>query len=97
MTPEGQQRPSAGEPGRPVTMKDIAAAAGVGLGTVSRVLTGKGHVAEETRRRVEEIVREVNYRPSALGRGLKQQRTDTVGLIVADISDDFYGESPWVL
>lgn len=74
------------------TMKDIAAAAGVGLGTVSRVLSGNGRVAEETRRRVEAVVDELGYRPSALGRGLKRQRTDTIGLLVADISNPFYGE-----
>jgi LacI family transcriptional regulator len=51
-------------------MKDVAAAAGVGLGTVSRVLSGNGHVAEATRERVLAVVAELKYRPSALGRGL---------------------------
>ncbi|MFD4957808.1 LacI family DNA-binding transcriptional regulator [Microbacterium sp. NPDC058389] len=76
----------------PPTLKDVAAAAGVGLGTVSRVLSGNGRVADATRTRVEEVVRELGYRPSALGRGLKRQRTDTIGLLVADIANPFYGE-----
>lgn len=74
------------------TIKDVAAAAGVGVGTVSRVLSGNGRVADVTRRRVEEIVEEIGYRPSALGRGLQRRRTDTIGLLVADISNPFYGE-----
>jgi LacI family transcriptional regulator len=82
---------SQGGAGAP-TMKDLAAAAGVGLGTVSRVLSGRGYVAEATKQRVEDAVKELGYRPSALGRGLKRQRTDTIGLIVADISNPFYGE-----
>jgi LacI family transcriptional regulator len=78
--------------GRPKTMKDVAEAAGVGLGTVSRVLTGKGQVSAETRERVRGAARELDYRPSALGRGLKLQRTNNIGLIVADISNNFYGQ-----
>lgn len=83
-----------GRRGRPVstpTMKDVAAAAGVGLGTVSRVFSGSGPVAESTRERVMRAAQAMQYRPSALGRGLKSQRTNNIGLIVADISNSFYG------
>ncbi|MDI5969258.1 LacI family DNA-binding transcriptional regulator [Streptomyces sp. SL13] len=80
------------EPGRAMTMKDVAEAAGVGLGTVSRVLTGKGQASAAARERVLEAVRRLDYRPSALGRGLKLRRTDILGLIVADLCDPFYGE-----
>lgn len=84
--------PDAPDVRRQLTMKDIAVAAGVGLGTVSRVLSGNGQVSEATRERVLAVVRELEYRPSALGRGLKLQRTNNIGLIVADISNNFYGE-----
>ncbi|MGB4137600.1 MAG: LacI family DNA-binding transcriptional regulator, partial [Microbacterium sp.] len=77
---------------RPATMKDVAAAAGVGLGTVSRVFSKQGKVAESTRQRVEQAAAELNYRPSAIGRGLKRQSTQNIGLIVTDISNNFYGE-----
>jgi LacI family transcriptional regulator len=88
-----EETPSVTGRERPPTMKAIARAAGVGLGTVSRALSVDGHdVAPETRARVLEAARELRYRPSALGRGLKQQRTDTIGLLVADISNPFYGE-----
>lgn len=74
------------------TMKDVAARAGVGLGTVSRVLSGRGSVSPETRLLVERTAAEMNFRPSALGRGLRRQRTDTLGLMVADITNSFFGE-----
>lgn len=78
--------------GRASTMKDVAEAAGVGVGTVSRVLSGKGQVSTATRERVLAAVRAMDFRPSALGRGLKLQRTNNIGLIVADIANNFYGE-----
>lgn len=73
-------------------MKDVAEHAGVGVGTVSRVMTNRGSVSADTRRRVEQSARQLNYRPSGLGRGLRRQRTDNIGLVVADISNNFYGE-----
>jgi LacI family transcriptional regulator len=79
-------------PYRRMTMKDVAKAAGVGLGTVSRVFSGSEQVATETRQRVLETARRLDYRPSALGRGLKLQRTNNIGLIVADVSSSFCGE-----
>ncbi len=78
--------------GRPATMKDVAAAAGVGLGTVSRALGSAGRVSEETRRHVLSVAERLNYHPSAVGRGLKRQVSDNIGLIVTDISNNFYGE-----
>ncbi len=77
---------------RPVTMRDVARVAGVGVGTVSRVLSNVGSVAPATRERVEAVARELSFRPSALGRDLKRRATDTIGLLVADISNTFYGE-----
>lgn len=81
-----------GRPARPATMKDVAAAAGVGLGTVSRVFSGTGKVSDTTRSHVEAVALQLNYRPSALGRGLKRQSTENIGLIVTDVSNNFYGE-----
>jgi LacI family transcriptional regulator len=75
-----------------MTMKDVAKAAGVGLGTVSRVFSGSEQVAAGTRQRVLETARQMDYRPSARGRGLKLQRTNTIGLIAGDVSSAFCGE-----
>ncbi|MEV5830648.1 LacI family DNA-binding transcriptional regulator [Spirillospora sp. NPDC052242] len=77
---------------RSATIKDVAAAAGVGIATVSRVFSGTGAVADATRERVLAAARELDYRPSALGRGLKLRRSGGIGLIVPDVTDPFCAE-----
>lgn len=77
---------------RAATIKDVAAAAGVGLATVSRVLSGTGSVSQATRDRVLAVAKELDYRPSAIGRSLKLQRTGSIGLLVPDITDPFCAE-----
>lgn len=77
---------------RAATIKDVARRAGVGVATVSRVLSGSGAVSETTRERVLRAARELEYRPSALGRSLKTQRTGTIGLVVPEVTDPFCAE-----
>jgi len=60
--------------------------------TASRVANHQGEVADETRDRVLTAIRELGYRPSKLARGLVTHRTDTVGLVVGDISNPFFPE-----
>ncbi|MFZ2437931.1 MAG: LacI family DNA-binding transcriptional regulator, partial [Trichococcus flocculiformis] len=55
-------------------MKDVAALAKVGVGTVSRVLNSSGSVKESTRRKVEAAMKELNYIPNAYARGLKMNK-----------------------
>ncbi len=77
---------------KPVTLADIAASAGVTSMTVSRVLNQQGNVNVETRDRVLQVVREMSYRRNGLARGLKRQRTDTIGLVLGDIANPFAAE-----
>ncbi|MEV4160416.1 LacI family DNA-binding transcriptional regulator [Nonomuraea dietziae] len=72
------------------TIKDVAEAAGVGVATVSRVLSG-GSASPETRERVLAVAAHLDYRPSALGRNLRQQRTGGIGLLLPDLTDPLYG------
>src|ERR1700754_3925610 len=72
------------------TLKDVAALAGVGTATVSRVLTGNGYTSQDARERISAAAEELGYRPSGLARGLKLQRTEALGLLVADITNPFY-------
>ncbi|NAS21766.1 substrate-binding domain-containing protein [Herbidospora sp. NEAU-GS84] len=74
---------------RRTTIKDVAELAGVGVATVSRVLSG-GSASAETRERVLDAATKLDYRPSALGRNLRQQRSGGVALLVPDITDGFY-------
>jgi len=75
-----------------VSIKDIAKAAGVSHSTVSRALADSPLVAEETKRRVRRLAKEMGYSPSAIARGLVTKRTYTVGLVVTTIADPFVSE-----
>lgn len=72
------------------TIKDVAKLAGVSTATVSYVVNGTQHVSDETRRRVLSAVEELEYRPSALARSLRIQRTRTIGLILPQLSNMSY-------
>lgn len=74
------------------TLTDIAATIGVAPMTVSRVVNGTGYVSDETRKRVLAAVKEMNYRRNGLARNLKRQRTETVGLVLGDISNPYSTE-----
>jgi LacI family transcriptional regulator len=74
-----------------ITIRDVAAAAGVSHQTVSRVLNDRPDVAEKTRRHVLEVIRELEYQPSAIARSLTKQRTLTLGAVTAGL--DYVGPS----
>jgi DNA-binding LacI/PurR family transcriptional regulator len=76
--------------GRPATIRDVAARAGVSTATVSRALRGRVGVEPATRARVEEAARELHYRPSGVARSLKLRYTRTLGLIVTDIENPYF-------
>lgn len=73
-----------------VGLKDVAKRAGVSMATASLALRDHPRVAKDTRERVRSIAHELNYRPNILARGLAGSRTQTVGVLVADIRDHFY-------
>jgi DNA-binding LacI/PurR family transcriptional regulator len=64
------------------TIADVAAHAGVGLGTVSRVLNGSPRVSEATRTRVLSAIEVLDYRPNPLAQGLSRGRCQTLGVVV---------------
>jgi DNA-binding LacI/PurR family transcriptional regulator len=77
----------------PVTLKDVARESGVSNTTASRVITGKESpvlISEATRQRVLQAAARLGYRPNLLARGLRTQRSGTVGVLMADITDPFY-------
>ncbi|MEC1262545.1 LacI family DNA-binding transcriptional regulator [Bacillus swezeyi] len=69
-----------------VTMKEIAEKANVSVATVSYVLNENGNISEETKKRVWEVVKELNYRPNHIAKSLKMQKTNTIGVIVEDVT-----------
>ena len=74
------------------TIKDIAAKAGVSIGTVSRVLNKKEIVSEKTRKKVEQVVKELGYIPNEMARSLLRNKSKTIALIMPDLSNPFYAE-----
>jgi LacI family transcriptional regulator len=68
-----------------VTIKDVAAAAGVSHQTVSRVINNRPDVAKETRRRVWQVIEELDYQPSAIARSLSRQHSYTLGVVIAGL------------
>ncbi|BDZ44721.1 LacI family transcriptional regulator [Naasia aerilata] len=66
-------------------MSDVGRLAGVSAQTVSRFLTGKGYVHDETRVRIQAAIEELGYRPNRIARSLHIARTDTIGLLSAGV------------
>jgi LacI family transcriptional regulator len=73
------------------TIKDVARLAGVGVGTASRVISGKGSFSPAAAARVEAAARQLGFRPSAIARALSLQSTGTIGVFVPDFKGPFYG------
>jgi DNA-binding LacI/PurR family transcriptional regulator len=74
-----------------MTISDVAAEAGVSVATVSRVLNDRGYpIRPETRRRVVEAIEKLDFRPNELARGLLLKRTQTIGLVIPDITNPYY-------
>jgi len=69
-----------------VTLKDIAAKAGVSTATVSYVINNTGNIGSETRKKVLDVMNELDYKPNHVARSLKVKRTRTIGVIVEDIT-----------
>ncbi|OQY32547.1 MAG: hypothetical protein B6241_10725 [Spirochaetaceae bacterium 4572_59] len=68
------------------SMKDVARLAGVSVSTVSRVISGAMRVEEPTKKKVEEAIRKVNYKPNLLAQGLRIKNGKMIGLIVPEIN-----------
>lgn len=80
-------------PKPPLTVKGIALELGVSATTVSRVLSGKAkqyRISEETAVQVSALAKRNNFTPNAIARGLRLLKTQTIGLIIPDISNPFF-------
>ena len=75
-----------------VTIRDVAAKAGVSVATVSRVFNRKGPIREETIRRVLDVAGELQYVPHAGARSLSTRSTRTIGVVLPDLHGEFFSE-----
>jgi LacI family transcriptional regulator len=74
------------------SIKDVAKEAGVSIATVSRVLNDIDVVNEDTKQKVKDAIKKLAYRPNIVARSLKTQKSSTIGIIIPDISNQFYPE-----
>ena len=72
------------------TIRDVAKLAGVATMTVSRVINNSGYVSSSTRQKVEAAVKELGYVPNMLGHSLRFNQTNTLALILTDITNPFW-------
>lgn len=82
-SPSSQRRPRLG---------DVAELAGVSPTTVSRVLNNRGYLSDQTKTAVHDAMKALAYTPNAVARSLKNQRTDTIGVIFPSLMEPFYAE-----
>jgi DNA-binding LacI/PurR family transcriptional regulator len=75
-----------------VSLRDVAARAGVSVRTVSNVANGFPHVAPDTRRRVQTAIDELGYRPNTAARQLRRGRSETISLVVPEIDSPYFAE-----
>lgn len=73
-----------------ITMKDIAARAGVSMITVSRVVNNSGYVGKVTRRKVEAAIDELHYVPNMVASNLRSRQSDLLALLLPDITNSFW-------
>jgi len=74
------------------TIKDVAKHAGVSLAAASYALNGTGTISDDTRKRVLESAKELNYHPNAFARNLKKRKTSTIGVFISRFGGSFYEE-----
>src|SRR6266550_4252530 len=77
-------------PAKDVTIVEVARHAGVSITTVSHALSGNRRVAQATRARIDDSIRELGYRPNAFARSLRTERSHMVALIIPDITNPYY-------
>ena len=73
------------------TMKDIAKRTGLGLATISSYLNG-GNVREKNRIKIEEAIRELHFEVNEVARGLKTNRTKTIGIVIPELNNILFSE-----
>lgn len=74
------------------SIKEVALKAGVGIATVSRVVNQSGYVKKETKAKIEAVIKELNFKPSAIARSMTLQKNQIVAFILPNTKHLFFGE-----
>jgi DNA-binding LacI/PurR family transcriptional regulator len=76
-----------------VTIKDIARMLGISKSTVSRAISGQGEINPETKRKILDLAHQLDYQPNVVAVSLKQQRTNTLGVIIPETVNRFFAKA----
>jgi len=79
------------------TIREVAQKAGVSVTTVSHVVNQTRVVAEDTQKRVKQVMQELGYRPNVLARSLRRGETHTLGLVLPDSANSFFAEMAYAI
>lgn len=74
------------------TLKDVAKASGLTVGTVSRVLNNRGYISDKTREKVYQVMKDLNYQPNETARALSKQKSNTIGIILPNIEHPYFAK-----
>ena len=74
------------------SIKDIAKLSGFSVATVSRVINNNGRFSEETRKKVERVIKETGYQPNYSAKSLRMNKSLSIGILVPDITNPFFAE-----
>lgn len=74
------------------TLKDVEKETGLTVTTVFHVLNNRGYISEETRKKVYDAMKKLNYHPNEVARSLSKQSTNTIGVIVPHIRHPYFAE-----
>ena len=75
-----------------ITIRDVAEKAGVSVTTVSRTLNNRGYISQETREKIAEAIKALNYSPNQLARSLFNAKTQVIGIVVPSICHPFFSQ-----
>ncbi|MDO9546105.1 MAG: LacI family DNA-binding transcriptional regulator [Pelolinea sp.] len=78
-----------------VTIKEVAQQAGVSISTVSHVVNGTRFVSDDLKARVLSSMKDLDYQPNRIARSLRRKQTNSLGLIISDITNPFFAEIAW--
>lgn len=72
------------------TLKDVAEASGLTVGTVSRVLNNRGYISPKTREKVYQVMKELNYQPNETARILAKQKSNIIGIVLPNVEHPYF-------
>lgn len=73
-----------------ISIREIAKLSGVSISTVSRVINNSGSYSQKTAKKVMDVVNEYDYHANSIAKGLRQKRTNSIGIIVPNLGNSFF-------